>query len=85
MTEEVLEENQPQEDLLTMDGMDKELANALALKGVCVMEDLAELAVDELMEVEGMDETRASELIMTARAPWFANEESEAKEEASAE
>jgi len=64
----------PQEDLLTMDGMDIELANALAVKGVCVMEDLAELAVDELMEIEGMDEKRASELIMTARAPWFAED-----------
>jgi len=39
------------------------------------MEDLAEQAVDELMEVDGMDEKRASELIMTARAPWFAEEE----------
>ena len=85
MTEEVLEENQPQEDLLAMDGMDKELANALALKGICTMEDLAEQAVDELMEVEGMDETRASELIMTARAPWFAEEESEAMAEVPAE
>lgn len=75
MTEEVLEENKPQEDLLTMEGMDLELANALAVKGVCTMEDLAEQAVDELMEIDGMDEKRASELIMTARAPWFAEEE----------
>ena len=82
MTEEVLENNQPQEDLLTMDGMDAELANALAVKGVCSMEDLAEQAVDELMEIEGMDEKRASELIMTARAPWFAEAEADAKTEA---
>ena len=74
MTEEVLENNKPQEDLLTMEGVDIELANALALKGVCSMEDLAEQAVDELMDIEGMDEKRASELIMTARAPWFADE-----------
>jgi N utilization substance protein A len=39
------------------------------------MEDLAEQSVDELMEVEGMDEERAGQLIMTARAPWFAEEE----------
>lgn len=77
MTEEVLEENKPQEDLLSMEGMDIELANALALKGVCSMEDLAEQAVDELMEIDGMDEQRASELIMTARAPWFAEETAE--------
>ena len=83
MTEEVLENNQPQEDLLTMDGMDSELANALAVKGVCAMEDLAEQSVDELMEIDGMDEKRAAELIMTARAPWFA--EAEAAEAATTE
>ncbi len=80
MTEEVLENNKPQEDLLTMDGMDADLANALAVKGVCAMEDLAEQAVDELMEIDGMDEKRAAELIMTARAPWFAEAEAEATE-----
>ncbi len=88
MTEEVLENNKPQEDLLNMDGMDLELANALAVKGVCSMEDLAEQSVDELMEIDGMDETRASELIMTARAPWFAEAEqaeAEAAEAVSAE
>jgi N utilization substance protein A len=57
-----------------MDGMDNELANALAVKGITSMEDLAEQAVDELMEIDGMDEERASALIMTARAPWFAEE-----------
>jgi N utilization substance protein A len=38
------------------------------------MEDLAEQAVDDLMDVEGMDEEKAAALIMTARAPWFAEE-----------
>jgi N utilization substance protein A len=57
----------------------------LAVKGICSMEDLAEQAVDELMEIEGMDETRASELIMTARAPWFAAEEEKAEEPATEE
>lgn len=86
MTEEVLEVNKPQEDLLTMEGMDIELANALAVKGVCSMEDLAEQAVDELMEIEEMDEKRASDLIMTARAPWFAeaDQDEEKKAEAAA-
>ena len=55
--------------------MTRELAGDLASKGVVSMEDLAELAVDELLElVEGMDEERAGQLIMTARAPWFAEE-----------
>jgi len=77
MTEEVLENNKPQEDLLNMEGVDTGLANALAMKGICSMEDLAEQSVDELMEIEGMDEERASALIMTARAPWFAEEQEE--------
>jgi N utilization substance protein A len=63
----------PSEDLLAMEGMDPELAYALAEKGVTTMDDLAELSVDELMEIEGMTDTRAGELIMTARAPWFAD------------
>jgi len=39
------------------------------------MEDLAEQAVDELIEIEEMTEERASALIMTARAPWFENQD----------
>jgi len=67
--------NEPQKDLLEMDGMNSELANMLASKGVCTMEDLAELAIDELQEIEDMSEESASALIMTARAPWFETEE----------
>ena len=66
---------EPQEDLLGMDGMDPELAQALAGKGICSMEDLAEQSVDELLDIEGMDEERAGQLIMTARAPWFEGQE----------
>ena len=32
-------------------------------------------AVDDLVDIEGVDSERASKLIMTARAPWFANEQ----------
>jgi N utilization substance protein A len=39
------------------------------------MEDLAEQSVDELLDVEGMTEARAASLILTARAPWFAESE----------
>lgn len=59
------------EDLLSMEGMDDDTAHLLASKGVPTMEDLAELAVDELVELTGMDAERAKTLIMTARAPWF--------------
>ena len=58
-------------DLLGMEGMDEATAHKLALKGVATMDDLAELAVDELIELTEMDAERAKTLIMTARAPWF--------------
>ena len=64
----------PAEDLLHMDGMDEALAFKLATNGICTMEDLAEQAVDELVEIGEIDETRAATLIMTARAPWFADD-----------
>ena len=60
------------EDLLHMEGMDNRTARELAERGVKTMEDLADLAVDDLVEMTGMDNERAKQLIMTARAPWFA-------------
>jgi transcription termination/antitermination protein NusA len=62
------------DDLLAMDGMDEETAKMLATKGVRTMDDLADLAIDELTEMTGMDADRAKQLIMTARAPWFAEQ-----------
>ncbi|MAV52330.1 MAG: transcription termination/antitermination protein NusA [Gammaproteobacteria bacterium TMED260] len=59
------------DDLLSMEGMDDALALQLSEKSILSMEDLAEQAIDELMDIEGMDEERAGKLIMTARAPWF--------------
>lgn len=60
------------DDLLNMEGMDDGLALALSRKDILSMEDLAEQSIHELMDIEDMDEERAGELIMTARAPWFA-------------
>ena len=71
---------EPAEDLLSMDGMDKELAFSLAAQGICTMEDLAEQAVDDLVEMVGLDAERAGELIMTARAPWFAEQADEVRD-----
>ncbi|MBX2867507.1 MAG: transcription termination factor NusA [Acidiferrobacterales bacterium] len=65
------EQKEPSEDLLTMDGMDEDTARALATGGVRTMEELAECAVDEVLDIVDMSSERASELIMTARAPWF--------------
>jgi N utilization substance protein A len=73
-SEEQLGDQQPAEDLLSMDGMERSLAFVLAGRGIVTMEDLAEQGIDELMDIEGMTEERAGELIMTARAPWFAEE-----------
>jgi N utilization substance protein A len=76
MKEEKIGDAEPAADLLEMEGMDNDLAYELAGRGVVTMEDLAEQSVDELMEIEGMDRERAGALIMTARAPWFAEEAS---------
>jgi N utilization substance protein A len=67
-------DTEPAEDLLTMEGMDKHLAYLLASRGVITMEDLAEQAIDELLDIEEMTEERAGALIMKAREPWFAEE-----------
>ncbi len=66
---------EPQQDLLDMDGMDEELAKTLAGMGITSMEDLAEQSVDDLLDIDGMNEERAGQLIMTARAPWFEDQE----------
>jgi transcription termination/antitermination protein NusA len=74
-SEEELEAPEPAQDLLDLEGMDARLAFQLASRGVCTMEDLAEQAIDDLLEIDGMNSERAAALIMTARAPWFQNEQ----------
>ncbi|MBV0934224.1 transcription termination factor NusA [Marinobacterium weihaiense] len=74
-SEEQLGDTEPAEDLLTMDGMERTLAYQLAARGVVTMEDLAEQSVEDLLDIDGLTEEKAAELIMTARAPWFAQEQ----------
>ena len=62
-------------DLMLVAGMDEETAALLARSGVHNSEDLADLATDELVEMTGLSETRATELIMKAREPWFAGQD----------
>ncbi|HSS64175.1 MAG TPA: transcription termination factor NusA [Gammaproteobacteria bacterium] len=84
-SEEGLSDAPPAEDLLGLEGMDDALAHALARRGVITREDLAELAVDDLIEISDIDRERAGSLIMTARAIWFEEEnekESESESEA---
>jgi N utilization substance protein A len=79
-SEEQIGDAKPADDLLHMEGMDEELAYTLASQDIRTMEDLAEQSVDDLMAIEGMDEERAGRLIMTARAPWFENQDEAAGE-----
>jgi N utilization substance protein A len=63
---------QPAADLLEMEGMNDVLAYKLALNGICTMEELAEQAVDDVLEIAPeLGEEKIASLIMTARAPWF--------------
>jgi N utilization substance protein A len=75
VSEEVIDQAEPAEDLLTLEGMDKELAFVLASRGIVTREDLAEQAVDDLEEIDTLDPQRAAELIMAARAHWFESEQ----------
>jgi N utilization substance protein A len=56
--EETIGDAEPASDLLEMEGMDKDLAYELAGRGVITMEDLAEQAVDELLDIQGLDKER---------------------------
>ena len=70
-TEEKLADAHPSDDLLSLEGMDKDLAAELAVRGVVNREDLAEQSIDDLLDIDGIDEERAGKLIMAARAHWF--------------
>lgn len=69
--EEKMEAREPEQELLEMEGMDKRLAYLLAANNIVSLDDLAELAIDELLEIDELEEERAGQLIMTARASWF--------------
>ncbi len=74
LTEAIVDEEQlenVEDDLLELEGMDKSLAAKLARGGVKSRDDLADLAVDELVELTGIEDERAKSLITTARAHWF--------------
>jgi N utilization substance protein A len=77
-SEEAIETSVPAKDLIEMEGMDDELAHEMAAKGIITMEDLADQAIDDLLIFAEMDEERAGKLIMKAREPWFASDQSEA-------
>lgn len=71
VSEEKLGSSEPAEDLLNMEGMNRKLAFELAARGIVTMEDLAEQAIDDISDIEGLDEETAAQIIMKAREPWF--------------
>jgi len=71
--------DEPQDDLKEVEGVDDELAAALAAQGIVSRDDLADLGADELTELVEMDEAEAGRLIMAARAHWFADEQAGAE------
>lgn len=64
-------EGQAEDPLQSVEGVDDDMAQKLTGHGIKTRDDLAELGVDELMEIIEIDEARAGELIMAARAHWF--------------
>lgn len=70
-SEESMESTMPADDLLALTGMNPDLALELARRGVRTREQLAEQAVDDLADIDGLDEQGAGALIMKAREHWF--------------
>jgi N utilization substance protein A len=74
LTMEIAHEENVEEvsqDLRDLDGLSVELIGKLADGGVHTRDDLADLAVDELIEMTQVDEPTAKALIMKAREHWF--------------
>jgi len=74
LTMEIAKEEKVEEvsqDLRDLDGLTPDLIAKLADGGIHTRDDLADLAVDELTEISGIDDAQAKTLIMQARAHWF--------------
>ncbi|MEN9543355.1 MAG: transcription termination factor NusA, partial [Pseudomonadota bacterium] len=74
LTMEIAKEEKVDEvsqDLRDLEGLNPDLIARLADGGVHSRDDLADLAVDELTDMTGIDETQARALIMKAREHWF--------------
>ncbi|MCH7372967.1 MULTISPECIES: transcription termination factor NusA [Aeromonas] len=75
--EESFEGVEPSEDLLNLAGLSRDMAYALAARGVGTLEDLAEQGIDDLADIEELTAEKAGELIMAARnICWFGEEQS---------
>ena len=77
LTMEIAREESVEEvsqDLRDLDGLDTELIAKLAEGGINTRDDLADLAVDELVDITGQSEEEAKTLILKAREHWFAGQ-----------
>jgi N utilization substance protein A len=75
--EEALGGHEPSAELLAMEGMESSVAWQLAAQGITTLDELAEQSVDDLLEIEGIEQEWAARMIMKAREPWFAEEQTE--------
>jgi N utilization substance protein A len=77
------------DEVAALEGMTPALLAAVGEKGVKTLDDLADLAADELIEMAGtpakLEEDEANTIIMAARAHWFENEPEAAKKPAAGE
>ena len=64
------------QDLRDLEGLTPELIAKLAEAGIQTLDDLADLAVDELIEITGQSDDEAKALIMKAREHWFVGQSS---------
>ncbi|RMX02101.1 transcription termination/antitermination protein NusA [Allofranklinella schreckenbergeri] len=69
--------SQVAQDLRELEGVSADLLVKLAERQVLSRDDLADLATDELMEIGGLDEKEATDLIVKARAHWFDNDQAQ--------
>ena len=79
LTMEIAKEENVEEasqDLRDLEGLTPTLISKLADGGVHTLDDLADLAVDELIEITAQSEDEAKTLIMKAREHWFTEEAS---------
>ncbi|MDK4668370.1 transcription termination factor NusA [Kingella kingae] len=62
------------DDLRNLDGLDDDMLRDLVDANITNRDDLAELSIDELIEITGVSKEEAEQVILTARAHWFADD-----------
>ena len=68
---QALDDSDSAEILSAIEGVDSALVDVLIKAEILTQDDLAELSIDELIDIHEMSREKASEIILSARAPWF--------------